>query len=147
MVLLSLSRLLPLPWERRSPAQRGQREGDTYLSPGAMQGQGSGYPQRPDRSKSLSVNRTPTVWIRKSYRWSEAKPCSNVIRYLQQMTEQKHPIVNTDFSDTKKVFRKCGTCSSTFFHILDREFYNPEDREGCAADLLAGGLRNTGHQS
>lgn len=62
------------------------------------------------------------------------------------MTEHKNSIGNTDFSDTKKVFRKCGTCSRTFFHILDREFGHPKDREECAADLLAGGLKNTGHQ-
>ncbi len=62
------------------------------------------------------------------------------------MTEQKNPERNSDFSDTKKVFRKCGTCSRTFFHILDREFGQPKDREECAADLLAGGLKNTGHQ-
>lgn len=62
------------------------------------------------------------------------------------MTEQKNPERNIDFSDTKKVFRKCGTCSRTFFHILDREFGQSKDREECAADLLAGGLRNTGHQ-
>lgn len=62
------------------------------------------------------------------------------------MTEQKNPERNTDFSDTKKVFRKCGTCSRTFFHILDREFGQSNEREECAADLLAGGLKNTGHQ-
>jgi len=62
------------------------------------------------------------------------------------MTEHKNPERNSDFSDTKKVFRKCGTCSRTFFHILDREFGQPKDREECAADLLAGGLKNTGHQ-
>lgn len=62
------------------------------------------------------------------------------------MTEQKHSGGDPKYSDTKKVFRECGTCSRTFFHILDREFGHPQDREECAADLLAGGLRNTGHQ-
>lgn len=62
------------------------------------------------------------------------------------MTEQKNSERTTDFSDTKSVFRACGTCSRTFFYILNRKFGQSKDREECAADLLAGGLKNTGHQ-
>ena len=36
------SQSLPLPWERRSPARRVRREGDTCLSPGVTRGWGSG---------------------------------------------------------------------------------------------------------
>jgi hypothetical protein len=56
-----------------------------------------------------------------------------------------HP-AGKDFTDTKKVFRKCMTCSRTLFFILDREYGYPKDREERASDLLAGGLKNTGHQ-
>jgi hypothetical protein len=42
--------------------------------------------------------------------------------------------------DTKKVFLKCGTCSHTYFHILNREFGTPKETEELASDPLAGGL-------
>ncbi len=48
--------------------------------------------------------------------------------------------------DAKKVFMKCGTCSRTFFHLLNREFANLNDAQERAADPLAGGLMQTGHQ-
>lgn len=48
--------------------------------------------------------------------------------------------------DGKKVFRKLGTCSRTFFHILNREFGHPKDLEERAADSLAGGIMQEGHQ-
>ncbi len=51
-----------------------------------------------------------------------------------------------DFSDTKKVFKTCGTCSRTFFFILNREFGHLKENEERASDLLAGGLMQTGHQ-
>ena len=49
-------------------------------------------------------------------------------------------------TDGKKVFRKLGTCSRTFFHILNREFGHPREQEECAADSLAGGIMQKGHQ-
>ena len=49
-------------------------------------------------------------------------------------------------NDTKLVFRKCGTCSQTFFHLLNREFGHPNEQGERAADLLAGGLVNRGFQ-
>ncbi len=48
--------------------------------------------------------------------------------------------------DTKKLFRKLGTCSRTFYYILNREFGYPKETEECAADLLAGGIMTRGHQ-
>ncbi len=48
--------------------------------------------------------------------------------------------------DGKKVFRKLGTCSRTFFHILNREFGHPKELEERAADVLAGGIMQKGHQ-
>lgn len=48
--------------------------------------------------------------------------------------------------DGKKVFRKLGTCSRTFFHILNREFKHPKELEERAADSLAGGIMQQGHQ-
>ena len=35
-----------------------------------------------------------------------------------KISQEKHP------TDAKKVFRKLGTCSRTFFYLLDREFGN-----------------------
>jgi len=48
--------------------------------------------------------------------------------------------------DGKKVFRKLGTCSRTFFYILNREFGHPRELEERAADVLAGGIMQKGHQ-
>ena len=49
-------------------------------------------------------------------------------------------------NDTKKVFRKSGTCSRTFFHLLNREFENIKEAEERAADPLAGGIMQKGKQ-
>ena len=49
-------------------------------------------------------------------------------------------------TDGKKVFKKLGTCSRTFFHILNREFGHPKELEERAADALAGGIMQKGHQ-
>lgn len=48
--------------------------------------------------------------------------------------------------DTKRVFFKKGTCSRTFFYILDREFGRPLENEERAADPLAGGILQQGYQ-
>jgi len=48
--------------------------------------------------------------------------------------------------DAKKIFRKCGTCSQTFAHILNREFGHPKEMDEVALDPLAGGIANQGHQ-
>jgi hypothetical protein len=48
--------------------------------------------------------------------------------------------------DGKKVFRKLGTCSRTFFYILNREFGHKRELEERAADVLAGGIMQKGHQ-
>jgi hypothetical protein len=48
--------------------------------------------------------------------------------------------------DTKKVFRKLGTCSRTFFFLLNREFDQLQESKEHAADSLAGGIMQKGHQ-
>ncbi len=48
--------------------------------------------------------------------------------------------------DTKRVFLKMGTCSRTFFYILNREFGFPLENEERAADPLAGGILQQGYQ-
>jgi len=48
--------------------------------------------------------------------------------------------------DGKKVFRKLGTCSRTFFYILNREFGHQRELEERASDTLAGGIMQKGHQ-
>jgi C_GCAxxG_C_C family probable redox protein len=47
--------------------------------------------------------------------------------------------------DTKEVFMKCGTCSQTFFYLLNREFGHLKENEERASGPLAGGLM-LGHQ-
>ena len=46
----------------------------------------------------------------------------------------------------KRTFIKKGTCSRTFFYILDREFGHPMDEEEKAIDPLAGGILQQGYQ-
>ena len=58
----------------------------------------------------------------------------------KKLSQDKYP------ADAKKVFRKLGTCSRTFFHILDREFGNLMTNEERAADPLAGGIMKKGYQ-
>lgn len=48
--------------------------------------------------------------------------------------------------DFKRVFMKKGTCSNALFYILNRESGDPKENEERAADPLAGGLMQTGHQ-
>ncbi len=48
--------------------------------------------------------------------------------------------------DTKKLFRKKGTCSQTFFYILNREFGNNNELQERASDPLAGGIMQLGYQ-
>ena len=47
---------------------------------------------------------------------------------------------------TKRIFLKLGTCSQTFFYILNREFGYPMEDEEHAVDLLAGGILQQGYQ-
>lgn len=46
----------------------------------------------------------------------------------------------------KRTFMKKGTCSRTFFYLLDREFGHPRDEEEKAIDPLAGGILQQGYQ-
>jgi len=48
--------------------------------------------------------------------------------------------------DAKEAFRKCGTCSQTFAFLLNQAYENPKKHEEIAADPLAGGIVNQGHQ-
>ena len=48
--------------------------------------------------------------------------------------------------DGKKIFLKLGTCSRTFFYILNREFGHQKELEERASDSLAGGIMQKGHQ-
>lgn len=48
--------------------------------------------------------------------------------------------------DAKKVFRKLGTCSRTFFYLLNREFGTSIEAEERAADPLSGGIMKQGYQ-
>lgn len=52
----------------------------------------------------------------------------------------------SSLNDTKQVFKKSGTCSKTFFHLLNREFDHQKESEETAADPLAGGLMQKGYQ-
>ena len=49
-------------------------------------------------------------------------------------------------NDAKKMFKELGTCSRTFFHLLNREFDNTKETEESAADPLAGGIMQKGQQ-
>lgn len=49
-------------------------------------------------------------------------------------------------NDAKKIFKKLGSCSHTFFHILNREYDHPKRIEERAADPLAGGIYQQGYQ-
>jgi len=46
----------------------------------------------------------------------------------------------------KRTFIKKGTCSRTFFYLLNREFGYPKDMEEQASDPLAGGIVQQGYQ-
>ena len=48
--------------------------------------------------------------------------------------------------DAKKVFKRCGTCSQTFGHLLNRAFQHNDELAEKALDPLAGGIINQGHQ-
>jgi hypothetical protein len=47
---------------------------------------------------------------------------------------------------TKRTFLKQGTCSRTFFHILNREYGHPKPTHEHAVDPLAGGIAQHGYQ-
>ena len=45
-----------------------------------------------------------------------------------------------------RAFLKKGTCSRTFFYLLDREFGHPREEEEKAIDPMAGGILQQGYQ-
>jgi hypothetical protein len=54
--------------------------------------------------------------------------------------------MKTDQGEVKKIFRKLGSCSRTYFYLLNYEFDNPRKAHERAADPLAGGLYRQGYQ-
>ena len=48
--------------------------------------------------------------------------------------------------NAKKAFLEKGTCSHTFFYLLNREFGHPKEKEELALDALAGGILQQGYQ-
>ena len=48
--------------------------------------------------------------------------------------------------DTRWIFIKKGTCSRTFFYILNRDFGHPMEMEERAIDPMAGGIMQQGYQ-
>jgi hypothetical protein len=46
----------------------------------------------------------------------------------------------------KRTFIRKGTCSRTFFHLLNKEFGHPKEDEEKALDPLAGGILQQGYQ-
>lgn len=48
--------------------------------------------------------------------------------------------------NAKKAFLEKGTCSHTFFYLLNREFGHPKEKEELALDTLAGGILQQGYQ-
>ncbi len=59
-------------------------------------------------------------------------------------SREKQPEVSV--KDAKQVFKKLGTCSRTFFYLLNREFGTSMEAEERASDLLAGGIMKKGYQ-
>lgn len=54
--------------------------------------------------------------------------------------------LQASINDAKKVFKNLGTCSRTYFYLLNREFGHTKEPEERAADSLAGGILQKGHQ-
>ena len=54
--------------------------------------------------------------------------------------------MNTNPRETRKLFRKLGTCSQLLCHILNREFGRRMEPEERATDPLAGGILRRGYQ-
>jgi len=61
------------------------------------------------------------------------------------MAEYKIKTKNLKFK-AKRVFLTKGTCSHTFFHLINREFGFPMKEEERAIDPLAGGILQQGYQ-
>lgn len=63
---------------------------------------------------------------------------------MRPSTLQPPPV--TGPSDGKKLFKKLGSCSRTYHHLLNREFGHPEPEEELASHALAGGILQEGYQ-
>lgn len=62
------------------------------------------------------------------------------------MMKMEEQLTKSPPQDARKVFREKGTCSHTFFHLLNREFGQLREAEELAADPLAGGIIQKGYQ-
>ncbi|WKK67012.1 C-GCAxxG-C-C family protein [Lutimonas zeaxanthinifaciens] len=60
--------------------------------------------------------------------------------------DTKRREAEASIKDAKKVFRKLGTCSQTYFYLLNRAFGENKRSEERAADPLAGGIMKAGYQ-
>jgi hypothetical protein len=66
--------------------------------------------------------------------------------FYSKTTKSSAKSMKTTKSDTKRVFLKKGSCSHTFFYILNREFGCLNKDAEQASDPLAGGLAQEGYQ-
>ncbi len=57
-----------------------------------------------------------------------------------------NPESDLKIKNVKKLFRKLGSCSRTYFHLLNNEFDNARPAHERAADPLAGGIYRQGYQ-
>lgn len=55
-------------------------------------------------------------------------------------------IMKPNKQSIKKLFLKKGTCSKTYFYLLNREFGSKKEAEENASDYLAGGIYQQGYQ-
>lgn len=92
------------------------------------------------------TNLNKSIIDRRDFILKSAK-CSACLAFLPiQETLSNTSALMRDKNDTKKIFLKKGTCSQTFYFLLNREFgHNKEDEER-AIDPLAGGIMQKGYQ-
>ncbi len=78
---------------------------------------------------------------------AQSAKCSACLAFLP-INDSLENIASTfrDKNDTKKIFLKKGTCSQTFYFLLNREFKNNKEEEEHAIDPLAGGIMQKGYQ-
>ena len=70
----------------------------------------------------------------------------HLLLFALSLMKKKSDIIDSYPYDAKKVFRKMGTCSRTYFYLLNRHFGHLKESEERAADPLAGGILREGYQ-
>ena len=68
------------------------------------------------------------------------------ISLVSRKMNRKKNSIKPEPKDAIKVFLKMGTCSRTFFYLLNREFGVHTQTQEHAADPLAGGILQKGYQ-